>query len=137
MRYFIRFHLPVLIFVVGIFILSSIQDISPPDLGFKPQDKFYHLVFYFVFGFFIVRSFRHMAGLPKIRQNAVLFSIVFGSLYALSDEIHQYFVPGRLMSYGDFVADTMGILVGVLAFKYYAQISGFIKGNFRFGKSNL
>ncbi len=116
MIHFIKYHLPVVIFVVGLFVLSSIPDLSPPDLGFKPQDKFYHLIFYMVFGFFIKRSFYNMENRKFIQVNASLFTLLFGAFYALSDEIHQFFVPGRFMSFGDFAADTLGLLIGIFIF---------------------
>lgn len=34
-------------------------------------------------------------------------------LYAASDELHQYFVPGRAALVGDVVIDALGILPGV------------------------
>jgi VanZ family protein len=35
-----------------------------------------------------------------------------GILFALSDEWHQSFVPGRDPSAGDFLADFLGVLLG-------------------------
>lgn len=40
-----------------------------------------------------------------------------GALYALSDEIHQVFVPGRMAQLTDFVRDAVGILLGMLLFR--------------------
>lgn len=36
-----------------------------------------------------------------------------GMLYAISDEIHQYFVPGRACQIMDVCIDTMGVLTGI------------------------
>ena len=33
-------------------------------------------------------------------------------IYGASDEIHQYFVPGRNASWTDWLADTLGGLIG-------------------------
>jgi VanZ family protein len=33
--------------------------------------------------------------------------------FAVSDELHQMFVPGRFFSWGDLAADSMGIGVGI------------------------
>lgn len=38
-----------------------------------------------------------------------------GALYAVSDEIHQYFVPGRSCQVSDMVLDSAGVLAGVAA----------------------
>jgi VanZ family protein len=39
-------------------------------------------------------------------------------LYGISDEIHQYFVPGRMMDWTDAVADSCGITLGSWFFHY-------------------
>lgn len=36
------------------------------------------------------------------------------ALYAVSDEVHQYFVPGRACRLGDVCIDTAGAVVGVM-----------------------
>ena len=42
--------------------------------------------------------------------------IAFGSgiLYAITDEVHQYFVPGRTALVSDVIIDSMGVLCGIL-----------------------
>jgi VanZ family protein len=119
---FARFHVPVILFMIGIFILSSIPDLTPPDLGIKPQDKVYHFIFYVFFGFFIARSFFFQDSSLSLKQNFLIFSMLFGSLYGLSDEIHQYYVPGRIMSYGDFMADLLGVMAGAALFSMRYRI---------------
>ncbi|MBE7042616.1 MAG: VanZ family protein [Ruminococcaceae bacterium] len=43
-------------------------------------------------------------------------SFIAGVFYAISDEIHQLFVPGRSCQFSDMVLDSCGVLVGVLLF---------------------
>lgn len=43
-------------------------------------------------------------------------SILFSVLYAISDEIHQYFVPERACQLSDFAVDSAGIVLGVTVF---------------------
>ncbi|MGI6745039.1 MAG: VanZ like family protein [Firmicutes bacterium ADurb.Bin300] len=43
-------------------------------------------------------------------------SAVFGTVYAVSDEIHQIFVPGRAFQLFDLGVDFAGIITGVLLF---------------------
>lgn len=43
-----------------------------------------------------------------------LLSILFSSLYAVSDEIHQTFVPGRSCQLTDVLIDTGGACAGIL-----------------------
>ena len=37
------------------------------------------------------------------------------ALYAVTDEVHQYFVPGRSCELRDVLVDTSGALTGILA----------------------
>ncbi len=39
-------------------------------------------------------------------------SVIFSFLYAVSDELHQFFVPGRSFQLVDILVDTLGILLG-------------------------
>lgn len=43
-------------------------------------------------------------------------SIIFGALYAVFDESHQYLIPGRAMQFSDFAVDFAGVIAGVLLF---------------------
>jgi VanZ family protein len=56
-------------------------------------------------GLFAWRSFKHITLPPII---LALITIAFCSLYALSDEWHQSFVPGRSSDVLDWIADTLG-----------------------------
>ena len=40
--------------------------------------------------------------------------LALGSLYAISDEVHQSFVPGRLGSPVDVAIDAIGVAAGVV-----------------------
>ncbi len=48
-------------------------------------------------------------------------SVVFCFLYAVSDEIHQFFVPGRSFQFVDIIVDTLGIFLGA-AFMYLIML---------------
>ncbi len=41
---------------------------------------------------------------------------IFGVIYAVSDEVHQYFVPGRACRFLDVCIDSMGIICAVVVF---------------------
>ena len=43
---------------------------------------------------------------------SLLFAVAFSSLYAVTDEIHQIFVPGRAAEISDWLVDTCGALTG-------------------------
>lgn len=49
-------------------------------------------------------------------------STLFGVIYALSDEFHQYFVPGRTSSIRDVGIDSLGIVTGVILFMLFIKV---------------
>ena len=51
----------------------------------------------------------------KIKENwRMILSILLGMIYAVSDEIHQSFIPGRSPRIADVYIDTLGVILGVL-----------------------
>ena len=47
-------------------------------------------------------------------KNSLILVLLISLIYAGLDELHQYFVPGRSCSLGDFWIDSTGILLGFL-----------------------
>ena len=48
------------------------------------------------------------------RSGGAVSAVAIGVLYAVSDEVHQAFVPGRLGSPVDVAIDAVGVVCGVL-----------------------
>jgi VanZ family protein len=98
---------PVVAWAAVIFALSSIPDLGTGlggwDLALR---KVAHAAEFAVLGLLLMRA----AGDTRL-------ALVGGILYALSDELHQHFVPGRLGSPLDVLIDSVGVLVGVLAWR--------------------
>lgn len=53
-------------------------------------------------------------GRRKLINKKSLGALVFCFIYACSDELHQYFVPGRACMFTDVLIDTSGSLTGML-----------------------
>ncbi len=49
-------------------------------------------------------------------------AIILAYLYALSDEIHQTFVPGRSGLFRDTLIDLIGIYLGILLLRYLKKM---------------
>lgn len=73
---------------------------------------------YALFGFFIARAIYYQEGYLKLKENLLLFTFIIGTIYGISDEIHQYFVPGRFVEVLDVVADAVGTLIGYVVFNF-------------------
>lgn len=54
----------------------------------------------------------------KIVEPKLLYpvSLLISHLYAISDELHQYFVPGRCCAYKDVLIDTAGGLTAIVVY---------------------
>ena len=97
-----------------IFYLSSLSRPPTPKLDWVNIDKLYHLLEYAALGFLVVRALLNTS--HKIfRHSPWIAALVVASLYAASDEWHQYFVQGRFASVADWIADSLGAILGVLA----------------------
>lgn len=70
-----------------------------------------HFLIYFLGGFFIY-GFMNTYQFPK--KKTIYYSILFGFIYSITDEIHQHFVPGRSMQIKDIFIDIFGVSVGTV-----------------------
>lgn len=50
----------------------------------------------------------------KHRNTMILYSWLFGTLYAVTDEIHQLFIQGRSCEFRDVCIDSLGVLTGII-----------------------
>jgi len=109
-----------------IFILSSIPGDTLPSFNFSLEDKLQHMIAYSVMGFLLARAVLYQTRFPSWRDNYIPVVLIFGILFGISDEIHQYFVPGRVSDVMDLIADSIGIGLGLLVFRFRAAIRRFI-----------
>ncbi|NOQ35151.1 MAG: VanZ family protein [Methylococcaceae bacterium] len=108
--------LSLILYCTLIYWLSDRPTLPMPML-FAHQDKLHHATAYFVMAVLAWRSFKAYIKRPII---LVLMSIVFCSLYGISDEWHQSFVKGRVADTADWLADTLGaILAGLMMYKFF------------------
>ena len=46
----------------------------------------------------------------------IFIGVIIALVYAVSDEFHQLFVPGRACSFSDFLVDSAGIFLATLIY---------------------
>jgi VanZ family protein len=101
--------LPVVIWAGVIFTLSAIPhlgtDLGTWDLILR---KCAHVTEYALLAFLLARAVGREAP-----------ALALGILYAASDEFHQSFVAGRHASPIDVAIDTVGLLIGILAWRRF------------------
>lgn len=114
-RHFFWFQFPAIAWAAAIFIQSSLSDLSAPELGFDLQDKVYHAIEYAILGFLLVRALRFQQNL-FLQKHAGWLTFFIGSAYAISDEIHQIYVPGRVADASDAIADIVGVALALITY---------------------
>jgi VanZ family protein len=103
----IRAWAPVVLWAAVIFAFSSIPSLGTGlgtwDLVLR---KLAHLTEYAILGALLVRA-----------VGSAWLAVLLGALYATSDEVHQHFVRGRHAAWYDVLIDSVGVTIGVVAWK--------------------
>ena len=94
--------LPALVVGIAIAAVSSIPRLAIRGPLFPGCDKLAHFIEYLILG----AALRYWSGDGRKRF------LAGGVVFAVLDEVHQTFVPGRHASPWDVVADTLGLVVG-------------------------
>jgi VanZ family protein len=107
----VRLWAPVVLWAGLIFALSSVPDLGTGLEGWDTLlRKLAHAAEYAVLGALLLRA-----------VGSVPVAVGLGALYAVSDEVHQAFVPGRLGSPVDVAIDTVGVVCGVALWHWGAR----------------
>jgi glycopeptide antibiotics resistance protein len=98
-----------ILLAVEIFYFSTLS-FGGSGAGFSFVPVAYHFIVFFLFSFFLLMFVK---GSKKIELKHALIALLFSILYAISDEIHQRFVPLRSSSIQDVMIDSFGIFLAV------------------------
>ena len=104
--------------MAAIFVVSGIPNLGP--LPANTSDKVAHFAAYGLLGVLLTRAFAG-AVWAGYTVHSVLYGWAAATVYALTDELHQAFVPGRTPSVGDGVADAAGAALGAFIALAVAQ----------------
>jgi VanZ family protein len=118
---FTFYVLPPILWAGAIFVASSIPSESFPDLPIFSYDKFIHFGIFLVFAFLTYRALIHQTGFPELARNPLLYTFLIAAAYGAFDEIHQFLVPGRSPDLFDFLADSLGGCVAILAVHFWMK----------------
>jgi VanZ family protein/UDP-2,3-diacylglucosamine pyrophosphatase LpxH len=101
--------------VAATIVWLSAQSQYPMGLQLPPpMDKFAHASVFGALALVLDMALRlNWPGLPMYRRHLLVFVAV--SCFGATDEWHQLFVPGRSCEFGDWVADSVGGGLGLLA----------------------
>jgi VanZ family protein len=107
------YWLPAFVVATVIFTLSSMPDFGALEHPFLHEsDKTIHA---FVYGLLAVSILWALEGgfgaVPAVRNLWV--AAAAAAVYGITDEFHQWFVPGRMATWQDWAADAVGSMLGV------------------------
>jgi VanZ family protein len=120
-RSFFVYWAPVLVWMAVIFAGSSLtadsvtertRDLSPAFISSHLRLVAAHMAEYAILAVLAYWAFKTIESLSL--RALWLALIAFATLYAISDEVHQAFTPGRAPSVEDVIFDTIGGTVGVI-----------------------
>ena len=129
--------LPVYGYAALIFFLSSLPR-GPKIPTIRIVDWVLHMIEYALFGLLLLRAFVRSKNPIKLKDaklgdtkldnpkpddlrlddltlnRLAVLTVLIATVYGITDELHQYFVPGRMMSGFDMLANFLGSSVVVL-----------------------
>jgi VanZ family protein len=108
--------LPVVVWMGVIFFLSAQPDLPQPYAGWADW-LISSAAHAFVFGVLAVLWARALGK----RHRGWLLALVLTGLYALSDEFHQAFVPGRHPDPWDLLCDGFGAALGLMLLAWWQR----------------
>lgn len=120
--YYLILWLPVLLQMLLIFYISSRPAGSIVLEEFPFSAPVGHILGYLILGALLYRAFNGDWFHWQFR--AAFLTISTGMLYAISDEIHQIFVPGRQATLIDLFYDIIGLLLALLIVRLISWRSG-------------
>ena len=115
LKRFVLYWLPLILYCLFIYIQSDHP--SPEQIpSFPLVDKVLHFIAYGLMGILFYRAYQTLRIKNNI-QMLMLLSMLSASLYGISDEIHQSFVPFREAEVADVIADIIGAFSGVYLYR--------------------
>lgn len=106
-------------------IVEKVEKVAPnTELQIYSYDiiirKNAHFFVYLVLGVLVMNALNSNSWWSKKRQ--ILLTLVICISYAISDEVHQLFIPGRGAQVEDVLIDSAGASVGVLIYVVFIKI---------------
>jgi VanZ family protein len=92
-------------------VIFFISSLAQPPLPEGISDHTGHSIGYAILGVLVLRALAG-AGWAGVSLMRGVSTVAFCTLYGMSDEWHQSFVPGRTAAWDDVAADVRGALLG-------------------------
>jgi len=106
---------PLVIHWISIFVLTSLPSDAMPQFGL--YDKLKHFIAYLVLSIFLTMSLYLQSRFKNAKKEFIKYSFIITIIYSTFDELHQLFIPGRYAEILDWLANLIGIILGIFVVK--------------------
>ena len=113
---FLKWLPALLIFMISLYLSS--QPIIQKMPSFPFADKIVHFICFGGLAFWVAFG----CNISGFRLKEIILPSFIVSFYGIIDEIHQSFTPGRSSTVSDWIADTLGAILGSFAFFLLVKI---------------
>ena len=117
---------PAIAAMAAIFMASSFPTV--PRVVRDASDLLLHFVAYAGLAVLVIRAIAS-GRWSALTLGSFLKAWSVSAGYGVTDEVHQYFVPGRYASVADWVADALGAAVALAIVAAFRRIRGGARGN--------
>jgi VanZ family protein len=97
--------------VLSFFHISNIDSVI--EIIHNPLRECMHAFEYFILSILVINILNQY----NIKKNIIIITVCLCFIYAVTDEIHQIFVPNRTFEYLDITLDLIGALLGSYLFE--------------------
>ncbi len=116
-------YIPLIVYWITLFIMTTIPADNVPRL-FENQDKYEHFIAYCGLAILLSLALYFQKRSILISSKAFLFALLLILAYGAVDELHQIFIPGRYCDFYDWLADSLGGILGIgIVFLFVRKIS--------------
>lgn len=119
-------YTPLIIYWIILLAGTSFPTTSIPSLG--AGDKVLHFAAYFVLGVLLNLALMFQNRNKALKEKNSVYTLITGIFYAIIDEVHQHFIPGRSMEFLDFVADFLGLVLAIVFVLFLLKLNQIIPG---------
>ncbi len=124
-KHYWRFALPILIMIL-IWCFSAQNNTESDGISIPLATllglengvlrKIAHFTIYLILGVSLVFAFKSLKPKQFPEFKPLIISLVIATIYAMLDEYHQSFIPGRDGNPADILIDSLGALAGICVF---------------------
>lgn len=109
-------YIPLIVYWIILFTATTLPGPQLPDIHIG--DKIEHFSAFFILAVLLNLTLIFQKKSYFLFKYAKLVTIIICFLYGAIDELHQMIIPGRYADIRDWLADSTGVLIGVLILNF-------------------